>query len=171
MAGGTQDQAQRRARLLLGGREGPRWKVPAKRDLYRQPTGPNSLDNRDDFSRPALRHGSLNSFLTGSLISAFLWGCTCHSGRAGLIRGQVFFLSTSGNENHYTHSDCAAIGINLVNPVHLLIPAAALVQTDTPLPLATNMDQRAAAIGLYWARNSTPFSVMAGAENARLSRQ
>ena len=31
-----------------------------KRLLYRQPTGPNPLHHRDDFSRPALRHGSLN---------------------------------------------------------------------------------------------------------------
>ena len=29
--------------------------------LYWQPTGPNPLDHRDDFSRPALRHGSSNS--------------------------------------------------------------------------------------------------------------
>ena len=29
--------------------------------LHRQPTGPNSLNHRDDFSRPALRNGSLNS--------------------------------------------------------------------------------------------------------------
>jgi hypothetical protein len=29
--------------------------------MDRQPTGPNPLNDRDDFSRPALRHGSLNS--------------------------------------------------------------------------------------------------------------
>jgi len=32
-----------------------------ERILYWQPTGPNPLDHRDDFSRPALRHGRLNS--------------------------------------------------------------------------------------------------------------
>ena len=32
-----------------------------ERDLYRQRTGPSPLNYRDDFSRPALRHGSLNS--------------------------------------------------------------------------------------------------------------
>ena len=31
-----------------------------ERVLYCQPTGPNPLNHRDDFSRPALRHGSLN---------------------------------------------------------------------------------------------------------------
>ena len=29
--------------------------------MDRQPTGPNPLNDRDDFSRPALRHGSFNS--------------------------------------------------------------------------------------------------------------
>ena len=35
---------------------------PAQRErvLYLQPTGPNPLHHSDDFSRPALRHGSLN---------------------------------------------------------------------------------------------------------------
>ena len=32
-----------------------------ERVLYGQPTGPNPLNHRDDFSRPALRHGSLHS--------------------------------------------------------------------------------------------------------------
>jgi len=32
-----------------------------ERVLYWHPTGPNPLHHRDDFSRPALRHGSLNS--------------------------------------------------------------------------------------------------------------
>ena len=31
------------------------------------PTGPNPLHHRDDFSRPALRHGSLNSFFQVAL--------------------------------------------------------------------------------------------------------
>ena len=35
--------------------------VEKERLLNRQPTDPNSLHHRDDFSRPALRHGSLNS--------------------------------------------------------------------------------------------------------------
>jgi len=34
-----------------------------ERVLYCQPTGPNPLHHRDDFSRPALRHGSLNSLV------------------------------------------------------------------------------------------------------------
>ena len=29
--------------------------------LWVQSTGPNPLDDRDDFSRPALRHGNVNS--------------------------------------------------------------------------------------------------------------
>ena len=33
-----------------------------ERVLYCQPTGPYPLNHRDDFSRPALRHGSLNFF-------------------------------------------------------------------------------------------------------------
>jgi len=32
-----------------------------ERVLYRQPTAPNPLNDPDDFIRPALRHGSLNS--------------------------------------------------------------------------------------------------------------
>ena len=32
-----------------------------ERVLCREPTGPNPLNRRDDFSRPALRHGGLNS--------------------------------------------------------------------------------------------------------------
>ena len=31
------------------------------RKIYCQPTGPNPINHRDDFGRPALRHGSLNS--------------------------------------------------------------------------------------------------------------
>ena len=42
-----------------------------ERVLYWQPTGPNPLnhrdDFRDDFSRPALRHGSLNSLFQVAL--------------------------------------------------------------------------------------------------------
>ena len=34
---------------------------PEREFFYWQPTGPNPLNHRDDFSRPALRHGSLNS--------------------------------------------------------------------------------------------------------------
>ena len=36
-----------------------------ERVSYRQPTGPNPLNHRDEFSRPALRHGSLNAHLAG----------------------------------------------------------------------------------------------------------
>ena len=43
-----------------------------ERVLDWQPTGPNPLDHRDDYSRPALRHGSLNSRFPSSLISTFL---------------------------------------------------------------------------------------------------
>jgi len=32
-----------------------------ERVLYRQHSDPNQLNHRDDFGRPALRHGSLNS--------------------------------------------------------------------------------------------------------------
>jgi len=42
------------------------------RFLYWQPTGPNPLNHRDGFSRPALRHGSLNPRFPGSLTSTFL---------------------------------------------------------------------------------------------------
>ena len=35
--------------------------------LYWQPTGPNPLNHRDDFSGPALRHGSLNSLFQVTL--------------------------------------------------------------------------------------------------------
>jgi len=38
-----------------------------ERDLYSQPTGPNPLNHRDDFSRPASRHGSLNSLFQVAL--------------------------------------------------------------------------------------------------------
>ena len=34
--------------------------TPRERILYWQPTGPNPPNLLDDFSRPALRHGSLN---------------------------------------------------------------------------------------------------------------
>jgi hypothetical protein len=35
--------------------------VETERVIYLEPTGPNPLHHRDDFRRPALRHGSLNS--------------------------------------------------------------------------------------------------------------
>ena len=38
-----------------------------KRARYRQPTGPNPLNTRDDFGKPALRHGSLNSLFQVAL--------------------------------------------------------------------------------------------------------
>ena len=44
----------------------------SERLVYSQPTDPNPLNHRDDFSRPALRHGSLNSHFPGSLLSTFL---------------------------------------------------------------------------------------------------
>ena len=42
-----------------------------ERLIYSQPTGPDPLNHYDDLSRPALRHGSLNSLFPGSLISTF----------------------------------------------------------------------------------------------------
>ena len=42
-----------------------------ERVLYRQHTGPNPLNHQDDFSGPALRHGSLNSlFQVASYLSS-----------------------------------------------------------------------------------------------------
>ena len=38
-----------------------------ERVSHEQPTGPNPLDHRDDFSRPALRHASLNSLSISTL--------------------------------------------------------------------------------------------------------
>ena len=46
--------------------------VRRERLLYWQPAGPNPLNRRDDFGRPALRYGSLKSFFLGSLTSTFL---------------------------------------------------------------------------------------------------
>jgi len=53
------------------------WRPPSctrspERLLYSQPNGPNPLNHLDDFSGPALRHGSLNSHFPGSLLSTFI---------------------------------------------------------------------------------------------------
>ena len=41
--------------------------VPRERLLDWQPTGPNPLNHRDDFSRPVLCHGRLNSLFQVAL--------------------------------------------------------------------------------------------------------
>ena len=51
----NQDRRDSLRRLVLGG-QGPR----RERVFYWQPTGSNPLHHRDDYSGPALRHGSLN---------------------------------------------------------------------------------------------------------------
>ena len=75
----TRDRSAARAPPLGGrgggGEEGGGGGDAAGRDLgqvrervpYWQPTGPNPLNHRDDFSRPALRHGSLNFLLQVAL--------------------------------------------------------------------------------------------------------
>ena len=52
---GLDESEQRRA--LRGGAPPPGREI----GLHWQPTGPNPLSRRDDFSRPALLHRSLNS--------------------------------------------------------------------------------------------------------------
>ena len=52
----------------------------SERVLYGQPTGPNPLNHRYHFSRPALRHGSLNSLSHTHAIALSDWlGEGCHS--------------------------------------------------------------------------------------------
>ena len=58
------------------------------RDLYLQPTGLGPLDYRDDCSRPALRHGSLNFPFRGSLTSTFLDGLKRCRRQPGNQKGQ-----------------------------------------------------------------------------------
>ena len=48
--------------------------MSGRQDIERQPTGPTPLNHQDDFSRPALRHESLNSHFSDSLKSTFLSG-------------------------------------------------------------------------------------------------
>ena len=43
------------------------WPERRERVLYSQSTGPNQLNHPDDFSRPALRHGILNSLFQVAL--------------------------------------------------------------------------------------------------------
>ena len=61
---------RRRKRSRTWGAGTRSWSSPAKftfsnreRVLYWQPTGPNPLNHRDEFSRPVLRHGTLDSLL------------------------------------------------------------------------------------------------------------
>ena len=48
-----------------------------ERQLYRQPTGPNPINPRDDFSRPALRHRSLIDFSSCRTCTFLLLAHTC----------------------------------------------------------------------------------------------
>ena len=63
-----------------------------ERVLYRHPTGPNPLNHRDDFSRPALRHGSLNSFFKAAYH---------HSTRHQYTR--LVLSRCTGTRHQYTH--------------------------------------------------------------------
>ena len=52
-----------------------RWALVRESDLCCQPTGPRPLDHRNDCSRTALCHGSLNSRFPGSLGVRHCHGC------------------------------------------------------------------------------------------------
>jgi len=63
--------------------------VPRReRVLYWQPTGPNPHNHRDDFSRPALRHGSLNSLFQVALYLPSRAGYADEPGARGLRERQ-----------------------------------------------------------------------------------
>ena len=72
-----------------------------ERVLYWQPTGPNPLHHRDDFVRPALRHGSLHSLLQVAFyLPNFLdhsdkyfdsLECSLHSGESAASLARINF--------------------------------------------------------------------------------
>ena len=87
--------------------------------FYQQPTGPNPHNNRDDFSRPAWRHGSLNP-----LSLTFFVQC----GRPPIQRFCLLLFSFSFTSHSLsTHTHCLTLSL------HTHTGSLSLSQRESPL--------------------------------------